>query len=177
MIVHYNPETFTITGICAKLLESVADPYIETDDPVVEQIFLAKEKIYHYCVEVADAEKHTGKLVKQIQTSSASGNRFSIDSYYHLITSDSSSADFIVIQNKKDKTISFSLTDQAFAKWIGNQSAPLLILACVPTDPYAMLWSSTLTPLNVGDQITYTGQDNICFYTKKLFDSYQHVIT
>jgi len=177
MIVHYNPETFTITGICAKLLESVADPYIETEDPIAEQIFLAKEKIYHYRVEVIDQVQHIGKLVKQVQTSSAGNNRLPINSYYYRIPVVSKDTDFTVIQNTKNKTINFSLTDRAFAKWIGNHSVPLLILACVPDDPYTMLWSLTLTPLNVGDQITYTGQDNICFYTKKLFESYHYVIT
>jgi len=176
MIVHYNPESLTITSICAKLLESAADPYIETDDPVVEQIFLAKEKIYHYRVEIIDERTHTGKLVKKIQTTTR-GKRHSIDSYYYRMPVGLKDAEFIAVQNTKDKTVSFKISDQALAQWIEHQSAPLPLLACVPDDPYSMLWSIQLTPLNFGHPINYTGSDNICFYTKKLFESYQHVIT
>ena len=94
-----------------------------------------------------------------------------------MIPVDSKDAEFTLIQNKKEKTVIFKISDQGFSNWIADQSVSLPLLACVPNDPYAVLWSVTLTPSDINHPVNYTGQDNICFYTKKLFESYQHVIT
>ena len=53
----------------------------------------------------------------------------------------------------------------------------LVLAACVPGDPHLPLWVWAIKYRDLIDndvKISYTGTDNIQFYTKRNFDTYSH---
>ena len=179
MIIYYDSSTYSITGFSVKHNPTQTDLYIETDQHEAEQIFLGKERVFHYQVEVIDADQHTGSLVRKIQAPPSKSNIQTISDLHYLVPDVSViAATFTITQITADNRVKINLSEQGHNQWINQyKSAPIPLMACVPNDPYQLLWATILTPQNINDTINYTGRDNLCFYTKKLFESYQHVIT
>jgi hypothetical protein len=176
MIVYYDL-AHRITGLSNKLDPNKAEPYIETEQSLAQDIFLGKEKIFHYCVEVTDAAAHVGQLIKSVITPVVSKTQ-SISQYHYAIPKESCEhCEFSISQSVDQKTVDIIVSNKGMNKWISqHQSAGILLLACIPDDPYSVLWSVLLTPNSI-NKINYLGRDDVTFYTKKLFESYQHVIT
>jgi hypothetical protein len=98
----------------------------------------------------------------------------SIDDVIYAVPTDTPNADFIILQNSLNKTCTARLSQmQQPNKNIEN----LVLAACVPGDPHLPLWVWTMKYRDLIDndvKISYTGTDNIQFYTKRNFDTYSH---
>jgi hypothetical protein len=178
MIIYYNPENLTIIGMSHTLDQAKSDPYIVTDDPVADKIFLGQEKLMLYRLELINPEVHSGKLVKLTPTTSSVSQRYLIKDYHYLIPSENTDLSVVVTQDLVKKTVNFDFSGRALDEWKDTyRSGALIFLACRPYDIYSILWTLQLKPENINQPLEYQGTDNFCFFTRKLFKGYCHVIT
>lgn len=174
MIVYYNPVSLFITGMSYKLNPMQTDPYIETDDPIAENIFLGKDKIINYSVLVRNPEQHIGFIKKKGQVNRGS----SITEKFYLIPFENSSQEVIIVQDASKKTVTVSLSESAREWWLTEKDKhdTITFYACELYDLYRPLWVVTLTPdqLLESPVFDYQGKDAFCLFTKKIFESYSH---
>lgn len=165
MIVHYNPETFAITGISGRPYQN--NPWIDSDDDIVMKIFEGKEKVLNYIVIVKSKEKNQGFLKKKNTINKLKR----IDEKLYLIPKKKiDNAEVTIIHSTLDKSILITLSESAIYDInIDN----IVIAACVPNDPFQCLWSVAV-PKDSSLKFNYQGTDNICFYTEKIFESYSY---
>lgn len=165
MIVHYHPETFIITGIAGRPTQS--NPWIESNDDIVMQIFEGKEKVLNYVVVVKSKEKNQGFLKKK----NAINKLKKADERLFLIPKKKTdNADMSLVQNTTEKSVVVTLSESVlYDDSINN----IVITACVPNDPFQCLWSMAV-PKDASLKFNYQGTDNFCFYTEKLFEKYSY---
>ena len=172
MIIHYHPETFSITGMGSR--PSQNNPWIETDDEIALQIFQGKEKVLNYVVVVKSKENNQGFLKKK----STINKSKSISERLFLIPNKIvNNAEFSIRHNVLDKTISVSLSETASIWWHNDINfRNIVVAACVPNDPFQVLWSFSVTTDSIDKPIivNYSGTDDICFFTEKIFESYSY---
>lgn len=174
MIVYYDPTSLAITGLSYKLNPAQTYPYIETEDPIAEDLFLGKDKILNYNVLVRNAEQRIGFIKKKGHISRGS----SINERFYLVPFENRSAEVKIVQDKSRKTIRVSLTESAREWWSTEKDKhdTIAFYACEPYDLYRPLWLTTLTPDQMLESTVfdYQGKDNFCLFTKKIFESYSH---
>lgn len=177
MIVYYNPESFLITGMSPGLNSLLTDPYFETDDPLALDIFLGKEKVLKYIVNVSPGSKRgiiKLKPVKGVVAEPASNRAYKIPKT-------TNATELKLLQNSLNKTIEIKLFEDSKNWWREDpvyKEKKIYIVATLG-DAYKPLWTKTFTPNDFDNEIkfNYQGTDNITFYTPKLFYSYSHEIT
>jgi len=178
MIVYYNPENGNIVGMSGILDSSRTDPYINTDDQLAMDIFLGKEKLLRYKV-IVGAAPNTGFI--QLKTTNNS-TAVSIKDTVHLVNENKENSDIVITQNILDKTIQVTVDERMFYWWQQDSNfkhKKLYLAACLEQDPYLILWSKALTQEDFNSQTTkfdYSGDNNFCFYTNKIFKKYHHEI-
>ena len=178
MIVYYNPTDGNIVGMSGILDSNRTDPYINTDDQLAMDIFLGKEKLLRYKV-IVGAAPNTGFI--QLKTTS-NVTTVSIKDRVHLINENKEDSDVVITQNILDKTVQVTIDERMFYWWQQDSNfkhKKLYLAACLDKDPYLILWSKALTHKDFNNQIAkfdYLGNNNFCFYTNKIFKSYNHEI-
>ena len=162
MIVFYDASTGQITGMSYYPMQR-KDPYIKTNDPIAEQIFQKKLNLLNYYVKPYPKAKNRGKIV----------NREIIklwvkDTFFCLPKRRSKTAEFKLIQDAKQKTITVKIKEPL------SENKTVDIVACIDSDPFLTLWSIPLD-LSVEEmKFNYRGPDNLSCYTDKIFKSYSH---
>jgi hypothetical protein len=177
MIVYYNSENGNISGMSAQIDPNRVEPYIETNDPLAMDIFLGKEKLLKYKI-ITGSAANTGFIQPKTSTNT---NTISIKDRIHLIDKDNN-AEINIIQNTANKNIVISITELSLCWWEQDSNFKhkgLYLAACVGQDPYAVLWTKAFSQNDFKDRIVsfpYVGRDQLCFYTNKIFKSYNHEI-
>jgi hypothetical protein len=174
MIVYYDPASGSITGMSFNIDTSRTSPFIDTDDELAIKIFKGEEKGLHYQVVLKDRTANKGFLKKKV--SNRKGK--SITERFYLIPKKTANAEFNIVQDVRNKKISITLNEAAFVWW---ESSPdykeyINIAACVPNDLYQSLWTTSIksSELNAPIEISYVGRDDLCFFTERIFESYNH---
>ena len=174
MIVYYNQQTLAITGLSYKLNPAQSDPYIITDDPIAEDLFLGKSKTLLYQVLIRDADQHIGFVKKKGHITNGS----LINEQFYLIPFKNTSAEVIIVQDTDKKVVTVNLSENAKAWWEQEKGKhkTIVFYACELYDLYKPRWITTCTPDELLNQIEveYQGSDSFCFFTKMIFESYTH---
>ena len=177
MIVYYDSEKFNITGLSYRLDPSRPDLYIETDDPRAENIFLNTDKPFFYEVIV----DHTNPLKGKLRRKGTANIKSLVSDSLHLISNKQKEIpDIKLLQIPENKTIELSITNFALTYGAENKIDFFILSACRKYDPYQLLWTRVVYLKDFVDNkltFTYTGMDDVCFYTKKIFHSYYHETT
>lgn len=179
MIVYYDTESGSITGMSYKHDPNRPESYFETVDPIAEKIFLGQEKSIKYVAVVRPGAGKEG-FIKLRQPSATSIQ--SIKDRVIQISKNTDYAELTVIQDCTLKTISVKLLEASHKWWATDNHyslKKLVIVACKENDPYTPLWHCEFSPedlINLIVEVSYKGTDNISFYTTRLFDSYKHEI-
>ena len=174
--VYYNNDTKKITQVSPIPDTSAADPYIVISDLELALLESHKMHLQLFLVEVTDSTTHTGKIIKRpsdprvITAQKSEGRRYAIP------TTMNGSVDVYVKQFCSNKSIQVSIALDAVtnADAIGR---PMLLVACLDTDPHYPV-QELIIPANTLSTdpmvYSYTGTDNIRFYTYKTFENYLH---
>ncbi len=175
MRVYYDQTTLQITGLSFYPSPS-SDPFFETEDPIVEQIFLGKVKIANYKI-VLTAEGTPIIKSRESQLLSA----IPPDQRICRIDKDNNQLDLHIVQNSNSKLITVYITQWAFKSWETEElsNRKIYLIACRNQDPYNPLWAKMITKDEMSSLIfstSYEGSDDITFFTPKLFNSYSHEI-
>ena len=179
MIVYYNPTDGNILGLSYKRIPNKTDSHFETDDPIAEKIFLGQEKAIKYVAVIRPGAGQEGFI--KLRQPSATAIQTIRDRVIKFLK-DIDYAELTIVQDCNSKVVSVKMLESSH-KWWATDSyyslKKLVIVACKENDPYAPLWHCEFSPedlINLSADITYTGTDNISFYTTRLFDSYKHEI-
>lgn len=174
MIVYYDPASGNITGVSCSVDSSRMPLFIDTNDELAVKIFNREEKSIHYQVIVKDEASKKGFLKKKV--SNRKGK--SVTDRFYLIPKTITNAEFTIVQDIHNKKISVILNEAAFVWW---ESSPdykeyINIAACVPHDLYQPLWTVAIKSSDLGEpiDIDYIGRDDMCFFTERIFESYNH---
>jgi hypothetical protein len=174
MIVYYESEKYSIIGLSYKHDPLRSDLYIETDDPRAENIFLNTDKPFFYEVIVDSTSPLKGKLRRK----GAAKVKSLVSESLHLITNHQREIpDVKLSQDNANKTITISITNFALNFSKENNIQFFTLAACRKYDPYQLLWTRIIYIKDFVDNnltFNYTGMDDICFYTKKVFHSYYY---
>lgn len=177
MIVYYNPENGSILGMSAQIDTNRIEPYIETDDPLAMDIFLGKEKSLKYKI-ITGTTANTGFIQPKSVTST---NVVSIKDRIYLIDKDTD-PEINIVQNVINKIVDISISELSLCWWEQDSNFKhrgLYLAACIGQDPYAILWTKAFSQSDFKDRklsFSYTGGNQFCFYTNKIFKSYNHEI-
>jgi len=177
MIIYYQPDNFSITGISFIKDPNRTDPFIETADSIAESIFLGKEKSLEYQVVLSPKDNGIGFLKRKVNINKSK----SINERFYIIPNSTLVTEFKIVQNTKEKTLKITL-DNAAGIWWDN--SPLYkesidLAACIRYDLYQPFWTTVISSQDLikGELvIPYTGTDNFCLFTEKIFESYSHEI-
>jgi hypothetical protein len=177
MIVYYNPENGNILGMSAQLDASRLDPYIETTDPLAMDIFLGKEKLLKYKI-IIGISANTGFI--QLKTSTNT-NVISIKDKIYLIGREHN-PEINIVQDTTNKFVQIFISELSLCWWEQDSNFKhrgLYLAACLGQDPYNILWTKAFSQNDFKDRtltFSYTGRDQFCFYTNKIFKSYNYEI-
>ena len=174
--VYYNNDTKLITQMSPIPDSSAADPDIIISDTDLALLASHKMHLQLFLVEVTDPAEHVGKIIKRpsdpkvITSQKPDGRRYAIP------TTANATVDVYVKQFRSNKSIQVSIGLGAVtnADAIGR---PMLLMACLKNDPHYPVHELIIpaNTLSTDPMIyTYTGSDNICFYTYKTFENYLH---
>ena len=171
MFVYYHPEKFNILGLGAVLDKNRTDPYFETEDPRATNIFLGKDKISRYEV-FLDAD--TGKGFLKVRGSESTTKPVK-ERVYLIPTTNFEKPDVLIKQSTASKTIRVELSESAFAQTKATKKT-FQLSACRYKDPYQMIWVHYTTSDNLSQsfEFSYTGTDDFCLFTEKVFEFYKH---
>jgi hypothetical protein len=177
MIVYYNPENGNILGMSAHLDANRLDPYIETTDPLAMDIFLGKEKLLKYKI-ITGTSANTGFIQPKTSTNI---NTISIKDKIYLIGKENN-PEINIVQDIANKSIQISISELSLCWWVQDSNFKhrgIYLAACVGQDPYTILWTKAFSQNDFKDNVLtfqYTGRNQFCFYTNKIFKSYNHEI-
>ena len=162
MIVFYDATTGRITGLSYYPMQR-SDPYIKTKDPIAEQLFQKKLNLLNYYVKPYPKAKNRGKIVnKEIV------KLWLKDTFFCLPKTQSKTSEFKIIQNIKSQTLSIKIKNPL------AESKIVDMIACIDSDPFLSVWSTSLDLSVAETKFSYQGPDNISFFTDKIFKSYSH---
>lgn len=169
--LYYIPTTGQILAIAPNLDDTLGTTYLEISDELAQEFFNGS-KITHLYRVTEDKE------LKSLVQTQADAVWEHVDRRIHAIPTDMMPADFTLMQDLQNKTITVKLSSAANADWIDNDFFGLgycYIVAVIPNDPHSVLWSKFI-PCQELDSYTwkYQGTDHLQFYTKQLFKSYNH---
>lgn len=145
--------------------------YIEISFDLIGDFLSGKKQLFKYVVIPDDTTLHSGKIVEESKLNQHWSKREDI--LYKIPSC--SEGELVITQDTKNKTCSTKISNVGLLT-LGNKNVPnLTIAACVPGDPFTPLWvwNFEAAPEAV---INYSGTDNIQFYTRRLLESYSHVI-
>ncbi len=171
MIVYYDPLKFNILGISGQLDKTRTEPYIQTDDPRVLNIFLGKDKVSKYEVFI-DPESNKGYL--KIKHSEVSGKPIK-DRIYLVPDLPIEHPEIKFKQDSDNKTVTVFLSEAVLAQMKAEKKS-LQFFTAKSTDPYQMLWVKYIPydSLALAIKVPYQGSDSFRIFTEKVFESYQH---
>ena len=167
----YFKHTGIIQSVSSTLPSDDLLSYIELSVEDTEMFYSGSKSLTQFVVIPDYSGSLTGKLVdpKDIEKTWTS-----IDDVVYAVPSNKPNADFIILQNSLDKTCTARLSQMQ----LPNKNIENLVLAaCVPGDPHLPLWVWAIKYRDLIDndvKISYTGTDDIQFYTKRNFDTYSH---
>lgn len=178
MIVYYQPDNFSITGISFIEDPDRTDPFIVTTDLIAENIFLGKEKVLDYQVMLSPKNKSLGFLKRKVNINKSKN----INERFYIIPNSNLTTEFKIVQNIKEKTLKITLDTPAGIWWDNNPlyKESIDLAACVRYDLYQPFWTTVILSQELlkGDLIIpYTGTDNFCLFTEKIFETYSHEIS
>ena len=179
MIVYYDPVTFDIKGMSYSIDSNRQEPYVRTEDPLAEKIFLGQEKSIKYIVVVNPGPAQRG-IIKPRPSKNVTV--VSISDTVHKISKDTEFAEVTVLQSTSSKLIKVTMSSDLLEWWKldpNYSKRNLHITACSNSDPYKPMWTRSISPdrFSTDSTFNYTGDDNFVLYTVKLFDGYKHEIT
>jgi hypothetical protein len=160
----YNEQTVMVTKITSSKPRE-DESYITIDPEITAKFYSGDIAPFDYRV-------ISGKLVyyKDLAT-----HKSARSSRLYPIPKSGTEAEFNIRQNTEDKTC------KIFLNQIGKESAvdssSVVMAACKPGDPHWPYWVRAFKISELIDRdvtITYTGTDDIEFFTKKIFKTYSH---
>lgn len=148
--------------------------YIEVSPEITTEFLTFKKSLHHYLVVPSLTEQHRGTLVNKRDLLKSWKK---VDDILYAI-SNTPDAELTILQDTKDKTCSISLSPLGSISIANiNNLQYFTFAACIPKDPHLPLWLWTIKIQDLIDsdvKISYTGQDNIQFYTRRILNSYSH---
>lgn len=177
--VYYQNPDGNITMVAPAIEVGAADPFIEISDELGTQFLKGLVHPSDYYV-VPDATLPGGGIIKVKNVSIVSTSPLTIHDRVYLIPLDATDAEFTLLQNSVLKTIEVVLNPAADVWWKANDffnREEIYLIACVPTDPHLILWQWFIKSSDLGTTPlvkSYSGSDQIRFYTRKIFKSYLH---
>ena len=167
----YFKHTGIIQSVSSTLPADDALSYIELSFEDTEMFCSGSKSLAQFIVMPDYPDSLTGKLV---DPRNFENTWTSINDIIYAVPSNKPGAEFVIVQNSLDKTCTARLSKMQ----LPNKNIENLVLAaCVPGDPHLPLWVWTMKYRDLVDndvKISYTGTDNIQFYTKRNFDTYSH---
>lgn len=177
--VYYQNPDGDIVMVAPIIDVGAVDPFIEVSDDLGTQFLEGSIHPRDYYV-IPDATLPSGGIIKVKNVATGSTSPLTIHDRVYLVPVDSNNAEFIVTQNINLKTIAVVLNAEADAWWRTNNffnRDEIYLIACVPTDPHLILWQWFIKSADLSTVPlvkTYTGSDQMRFYTRKIFKSYSH---
>jgi hypothetical protein len=148
--------------------------YIEVSAEITVDFLTFKKSLHHYLVVPNSTEKHKGTLVNKNDLHKSWKK---VDDVLYAIPVDID-AELTIIQNVKDKICSIRLSPVGRVSISAiNNMQYFTFAACKPKDPHLPLWIWTVKITDLFDsdvKMSYKGQDNLQFYTRRILNSYSH---
>jgi hypothetical protein len=174
----YYRQNGDISMICPVEDYDTKDSYIKIDDSEAEGFFSGAKLQFEYKVVPDPDIKNQGWIERKFQ-SVAEDTWVPVGDRVYAVPANLEGAAVIIQQGCKSKKIIVKLTPRANAWWNENQYFNLpsvFLVACRPHDPHLFLWAHNIPAdaLGAGYEFDYSGEDQITFYTRKIFSSYSH---
>jgi len=154
------------------------DPYIEVEDSEAEGFFNGTKLHFVYKV-IPDPDMPVRGWVEPKYQLVSKDTWIPVTDRIYAVPKNTADAAFVIQQDCKNKKILVKLTPRASAWWKDNQYfklPSLFLVACRTHDPHLFLWTHHLPPTELENvyEFDYSGEDQIVFYTRKIFNSYSH---
>ena len=172
--LYHRPDDGGILLIAHHLEPHNPNPYIEIDDSIAEDFFSARLHFFNFAVTAEGTLKNLNPSQNEIDTVSAA------DKIYAIPRSVDIDADFVLVQDKEKKLLTITLTKNAIVFGQNNRfmnQSHCLLVACVPADPALIHWYRAIPIVELAQgtaSVAYDSEDNIQFYTNKIFRTYKH---
>jgi len=175
--IYYRPNG-DISALCPVIDTSSTDPYIEVDDADAEGFFDGTKLQFVYKV-IPDPDMPVRGWIEPKYQLVSEDTWIPVTDRIYAVPKNTADATFVIQQDCKNKKILVQLTPRACAWWKHNQYfklPSLFLVACRPHDPHLFLWTHHVpsTELENVYEFDYSGEDQIVFYTRKIFNSYSH---
>lgn len=167
-----------ISMICPVQDVGAKDPYIEITDEDAEGFLDGTKLQFEYKVIPDPDIANQGWVERKFQAVAEDVWVPVTDRIYEVPIRLEDTA-FVIQQDCKHKKIVVKLNTRATAWWNDNQYfklSSIFLVACRPHDPHLFLWTHHVPSdaLGKGYEFEYSGEDQITFYTRKIFNSYSH---
>lgn len=175
----YYRKDCEITIVSPVIDAGTTDAFIEVADDLADKFLVGTSHPSEYCV-IPDPRLPGGGILKEKNPPVPVRPPMPISEKVYLVPIHSIDAEFVIKQYTKSKTIEIYLTAEAEQWWKDNDflnRKEIYLIACVPADPHLVLWEWFFKCTDLGTTPivkSYTGTDQIRFYTRKIFKSYSH---
>ena len=170
--LYHRPDDGGILMIAHQPEPSNPNPYIEIDDSIANDFFAVKLHLHHFVVTAEGTLKNLYPAPNE--------EIRAIEKVFAIPKNITEETDCVIQQDTVNQliTVNISATGLELAQLnrFQNQSHCILV-ACLPSDPHLYVWHWAISTVDLLDgPVTrrYTGENNLQFYTKKIFRTYKN---
>lgn len=167
----YYKESFSLYCVTAVPIENEELDYIELSQELMSDFLSSKKHLIDYVVSPDYTKQKQGRLVSRQELYQTWAKKE--DTLFLLPYGKES--DFTITQDTNLKQCSVSISQIGLLTLSNKSIRRILLAACSECNPFQPKW---LQEINVAENSTfsYTGSDNIRFYTKRYLENYAHNI-